>query len=309
MFSAQNKMSMNKQQYKERIHLLVEKLKTNEDRSYWQYLQSLVSENITNDKIDDIYELCIEKIIQKQAEDFYVRFPLNSIKQNLIEDFVRMESFRRKNNFEDFCLALYQQIECMTNTLCTNKMLDEIVSKMWSSPAYIEYKKGIKPDITRRLKDSEYNIAKLVLIASKETYLEKCKKSIQNQYALDKIRIVVYFVGYRGMMRIFDYENYVEMTSSLNDIYQCRNLNHRGMNHTEWEQKILDRIMPQKSYYYFKFLGTLAQYVNYIIEGYKELQNMLEYTKSITPKPIEPSLKVIRQIDPSLLNDGKKRIK
>ena len=84
---------------------------------------SVLSED---ERINQIYEYCIEKIIKQQADEFYADFPLQSIKDILIGDFVRMESFRRKDNFGDFCLSLYQQIECMTNKLCEKKELSVI---------------------------------------------------------------------------------------------------------------------------------------------------------------------------------------
>ena len=63
-----------------------------------------------DERINEIYEYCIEKIIKQQANEFYEDFPLQSIKDILIGDYIRMESFRRKDNFGDFCLSLYQQI-------------------------------------------------------------------------------------------------------------------------------------------------------------------------------------------------------
>ena len=42
---------------------------------------------------------------------------LVEIKSKLIEDFIRMEHFRRDDNFEDFCLAMFQQLEGTINFL------------------------------------------------------------------------------------------------------------------------------------------------------------------------------------------------
>lgn len=81
------------------------------------------------ERIAQIYEYCIEKVIRSQAIDFYKDFPLKSIIPTIVEDFVRMETFRRKDNFGDFCLSLYQQIECITNKLCTNPSLSAVVEK------------------------------------------------------------------------------------------------------------------------------------------------------------------------------------
>ena len=67
------------------------------------------------DHINEIYELCIEQIMRKQGEEFYADFPIESLRPQLIEDYNRMEHFRRKDDFYDFCLAMYQQIENITN--------------------------------------------------------------------------------------------------------------------------------------------------------------------------------------------------
>ena len=85
---------------------------------------SVLSED---ERINQIYEYCIEEIIRKQANEFYTDFPLQSIKDTLIGDFIRMESFRRKDNFGDFCLSLYQQIECITSRPLKSPFLRDIV--------------------------------------------------------------------------------------------------------------------------------------------------------------------------------------
>ena len=42
------------------------------------------SSNVSSSKIDDIYELCVEKIIREQAEQFYKNFPIKSIVLQLL---------------------------------------------------------------------------------------------------------------------------------------------------------------------------------------------------------------------------------
>ena len=95
---------------------------------------------LDDERINQIYEYCIEEVIRQQATEFYADFPLCTIKDDLIEDFVRMEFFRRKDNFGDFCLALYQQIERMTNTILSDERLSDITKSMWELPAYLNTK-------------------------------------------------------------------------------------------------------------------------------------------------------------------------
>lgn len=250
-----------------------------------------------DERINQIYEYCIEKIIKKQANEFYADFPLQSVKNILIGDYVRMESFRRKDNFGDFCLSLYQQIECMTNKLCENKDMSDITEKMWGHPAYLKIEKGKNPSINNR--SGDYTIASLVFFGNA---FEKSRESLQTQYPIDKIRTIVYFLGYKAEMKSSDYESFKEITTLLNDIYQCRNMNHRGNSQNQWEKKTFDRIIPLKSLYYFKFLGVLAQYVEYIKKGYDYIPTILDFCKTISPKKIErPAIKQVGYIPPEVL--------
>lgn len=259
-----------------------------------------------DERINQIYEYCIEKIIRQQAIEFYADFPLQSVKDTLVGDFVRMESFRRKDNFGDFCLSLYQQIECMTNSLCERKDLSDVTEKMWGYPAYLKIEEGKEPSICSR-DDKKRTIADLLFFGNNRqsgntNAFEKSRKSLQTQYAIDKIRTIVYFLGYKAMMKGIDYKPFVEITSLLNDIYQCRNMNHRGNTQSQWEKETFDRIIPLKSLYYFKFLGVLAQYVEYIKEGYPYIPTILDFCKTISQKKIEgPTIKQVGFIDPEEL--------
>lgn len=267
---------------------------------------------VEDERISQIYEYCIEKVIRDQAMDFYKDFPLESIIPTIVDDFVRMETFRRKDNFGDFCLSLYQQIECITNTLCTCPSLSAVVDKMMGCSPYVKSGKNIETTIENRV-DGEYTIAALLFPGqNKKTGLpysiEKSKMTLQSQYANDKMRILVYFIGYKTMMKSSDYESYIEFTSLLSDIYQCRNMNHRGNTLNEREQSTLNRISPLKSFYYFKFMGVLAQYVDYIRNGVDYIPELKKYSDIIKEKKISiPQPKVLGKID--LKDDGKKRIK
>ena len=265
---------------------------------------------LDDERIEQIYEYCIEKIIRKQAKEFYADFPIKSIVPILEEDFIRMESFRRKDNFGDFCLSLYQQIECMTNKLCEDSTLSDITSNMWGCPAYVKAEKDKPVDIADRL-SSDYSIANLIFPGQNKNTgvpycIEKSKSALQTQVAKDKMKIVVYFLGYKAIMKSSDYDSYREFTSLLSDIYQCRNMNHRGNTQNEWELAVFDRVYPLKSLYYFKFMGGLAQYVDYIKNGIGSIPEIKKYSDSIgkqkvpTPKP-----KILGKIE--IKDDRKKR--
>lgn len=267
---------------------------------------------VDDERIDQIYEYCIEKVVRKQAQEFYSDFPIPSLRSILIEDFCRMEAFRRKNNFGDFCLSLYQQIECMTNSLCTNPDLNIIAERMWGYPAYIKTGEGITPSLELRA-DSKVCVASFVFPGNnKKTGLpyavEKSKSSLQSLYANDKIRCVVYFLGYKAAMKSSDFESYKEFNSLLSDLYQCRNMNHRGNVLTSREKDTVDKILPYKAVYYLKFLGALTQYVEQIKRGWSYLPVLKNYVQTLPPRDVKVTgPKIIGKIE--LLQDNKKRIK
>lgn len=237
-----------------------------------------------NNQIDEIYEYCIEQILKKQAQDFYKDFPISRIKNGLIDDFVRMESFRRKNNFGDFCLALYQQIESIANSLCENAKLNDVALKMWGYPAYV---KNDKNSTIKDRVDSDYSIAKLVFSGNDKdgnpNFVSKSHQSIQTFTAREKVRTIIYFVCYQATMKSADFNSYIEITNSISDIYQCRNMNHRGNTLTDWEKQTLDRILPLQSYYSFKFMGVLAQFVHDVVRGFNNIDQLYKYTENIIP--------------------------
>lgn len=256
---------------------------------------------IDDERLSQIYEYCIEKIIRKQAEDFYKDFPISSIVPTLVNDYVRMESFRRKDNFGDFCLALYQQIENITNKICESPALSEITDKMWGHLAYVKAQEGQQEtDIKDRT--GKTDIANLIFYGTSKSGLpnavEKSKKTLQNQYASDKIRIIVYYYGFGTKLKNSDFDSFREITGLLNDVYQCRNMNHRGNTLNTWEEETINRIVPMKSLYYFKFLGCLAQFVSFIKKGDSEMPNILAYARSLEIKKVElPGLNIKGKMD------------
>lgn len=276
-------------------------------RKALKIMPSASSVSISDEKIDQIYEYCIEKIIRKQATEFYRGFPIESITLELIEDYVKMEFFRRKDDFGNFCLALYQQIENITNRLCEARVISDIAEKMWAYPAFVKKEINDRPD-------SDYLIAKLVFYGENKMtgqpyYVEKSRVALQAQYAMDKVRSIVYFIGYKAALTNSDFKSYVEFNSLMQDIYQCRNMNHRGNTLSEWEQNALDRIMPIKSLCYFKFMGGLSQYVEFVKSGYRVIAEIETYAKSLPEKKINlikpTGPKILGKID--LKDDGRKR--
>ena len=61
--------------------------------------------------------------------------------------------------------------------------------------------------------------------------------------------------------------------------------------------RILENVLTHKSYYYFKFMGILAQYVNFIKEGMAYLSMLNDFAQKYECKPLRQQLKVVGKIE------------
>lgn len=145
---------------------------------------------------------------------------------------------------------------------------------MWRCPAYIKTSydlKGASPIISER--KGNYTIADLIF--SKNESEDKSQKSISEMSAIVKIKIVVYYLGFRAMMFNNNYNDFQEIKSLFVDIYQCRNLNHRGNNPSEYQKEIINRVLAEKSFYYYKFLSGLIKYIEFVNSGFKNMETTI----------------------------------
>lgn len=273
------------------LAVLGDKLKRPENSWLYGEMQKMFSLMTDHDeKIDAIFELCVEQIIKEQAIRFYEYFPIESIKHQLVTDFIRMENFRRKDQFEDFCLAMYQQIECVTNCLGKDDNLNMVFEHLLGFPAYVKDNDYSKRLITENPEKPLYLVADLLF----NRHPEKVKRPLSEQYAIDKIRSIVYFVTFKGAMSNNDYERFVYLTDSLYEIYQYRNKNHRGNVIKDFEKKIYDKIDPHKSLYCLKFMGVLADFIESICEGFPLNTDFVRYCKGLEKKEIKPKGPVVK---------------
>ena len=269
----------------------------------------------SNDKLDEIYEYCIERVVKKQAEEYYMSFPIEGIRNQLIDDYCRMERFRRQDNFGDFCLAAYQQVEGICKALAKNSDLQAITQKLWAHPAYVyvgEWKNGAfvpALDIVVNVRTNDaYRVADLVFpgkdnIDNTPLANKKFSTPLPDQPAADLIRIIIYFVCYQATLKKTEYEYYVEFCKAIGQqLYQCRNLNHRGSGQTEWQKEIVDEVLSHQSVYYYKFIGELVRFVDTVSKGILALPQIAASIKNMPEKEMKiqlPGLSIKGKMDVS----------
>lgn len=203
-----------------------------------------------DDKISEIYEFCINEILLEQANQFYRDFKYTEIKDTLISDFVRMEKFKRQDNFEDFSLAVNQQIECIVNYLCTHDL------------DFCNYIIMNKNSIAFSIKENSYKLWQLVLTTNKkeEDANELFEKPLIEWDYNKKLKTVLYYFHFKKNLSF--YGDLKEFSNELNEIYQYRNKNHRGGKQYEWQKEITDKVDENKYRYYFRFMHYLEKFVS-----------------------------------------------
>lgn len=204
-----------------------------------------------NSLIQNIYEYCIEEVLEVQASEFYAKFPIQEIKDQLIVDYKKMEHERRQNDFDNFCLHMYQQIENISNYLFYSK-----IEKNWESK---KNKIAIKSEYNEDKRQYEY--PKFDGTTVEKLVFENRKDRIW--YANRIFRAVLYFFYYNKEITQSDF-NFNSISYAWNEIYQVRNKNHRGSKISEYQKKTLEKVMENESRVYFKFYGFLQDFVSNI---------------------------------------------
>ena len=207
-------------------------------------------------QIDDIYEYCIQKIIKEHSEQFYRDFKLLDIKSKLISDFVRMERFRRDDNFEDFCLAVFQQIEGIVNELSTTEIHQNFLKKLHINTHKVRNKTtGIYED---------QMLWQLILFPklSNEDLVKKTSKQLSEWDFLERYKLILYFFYFN--QKIYNYQDFQMIYFLGNELYQSRNLNHRGGSPSERQKTTIEKVKTNSHKYYFKFLGFLEDFTSKI---------------------------------------------
>lgn len=222
---------------------------------------SPVEEISKNSVIQNIHEYCVEQKIEKQATEFYNSFPIQEIKDRLLQDYKKMEHERRRDDFDNFCLCLYQQIENITNYLFETKVVPT-----WNNEKHTI---AIKSFYDRNQKQ-------YVLPTNKGVSIEKLVfqstdpiDDLSRWYANRKFRAILYFFYFNREVTSNDYA-FNSIYFTYEEIYQMRNQNHRGGKSSEYQKISLNKIKGNESKYYFKFYGFLQDFITKIEKNFKE---------------------------------------
>ena len=244
-----------------------------------------IKEDIQNGKIDEIYEFCVHKNLLQQANNVYSSFPIQSIKSQLVSKYIKMERARRENDFDDFGLRVYQQIELIVNTIAGDEEVEYVVEKMIRAP-YMTRSDRMDDRVSSRTDGSEsMNIGNFVLIHSDKANVSKSQKMnipLHEQYATDKVRLVVFFICFKGMIRsgkiinpdsrrqeyYKDYDEWIRYTQICSNIYTVRNRVHSGKEPSDYEVDRYEELTKNPEQTYLSFLSFLYFLIQGVNNGY-----------------------------------------
>lgn len=271
---------------------------------------SPVEEIAKHSVIQTIHEYCVEQKIEKQAIEFYQSFPILELKEKLIRDFKKMEHERRRDDFEGFCLSMYQQVEAIINFLFKSNLVKNKLRNERKSSAFIEWNSE-KKDWVRQ---SDQRLIPFLLMNinpekdqnspkynpnSKGPFFEMDEKS-ENKYFdkdgkpvidyirykkswnfVQKFRTILFYYYFNSELKNFDFEIIFKPGYYLNIM---RNQIHRESNPTEKQREIIDDITGKEGKYFLKFYGFLEDFLSQIEQNLLPTNNNSNQSKKTKQK-------------------------
>lgn len=250
-------------------------LKTSKDEFFRDELLNMISTSLPENEIAGhpllkrIYEHCIEEVIIKQSGDFYHDFKIEPIKSQLEIDFQRMEHERRRDNFEGFCLAMFQQLENIVNVIFLESDCKEKIRQTRREPFFTKWNTKQQ----KFIKEGAETVEQQLLLKFKPEQSQDIDKYFdRNSYPiidynpnrrswgfLNRYRAVLYFYYFSQVLKPYEIDDIYETGKIL---YQVRNENHRGSEPTPAGKKLLAKTKGSECLYYFKFYGFLVNFVS-----------------------------------------------
>lgn len=264
------KQDTNREYLKKLLLFLETRILSNQDNQWFAKDLYKILAPISDARISDIHEQCIESILREQATEFYKDFVIEDIKAQLISDFIKMEHWRRRNNIQEFCMALYQQLEAITNFICEKREFNLIWRNIRNAGFFTDIK---AKDI--RVRGNGKSIEQCIVYDSKNY-----SKELKDLVAMDKYKAILFLVVYKTNVDWNKVSFFNEDFNSGYDIYTMRNLNHRGNILNENKSERIDYILNNPTYAMCSLLGFYARFVYGINNGYHISKELIELAEN-----------------------------
>lgn len=260
----------NKENLKKLLNFLDKRILSNPtNRWFANSLYKLIAP-ASEARISEIHEQCIESILKKQAEEFYADFAIKELRPQLIADFIKMEHWRRRNNVREFCMALYQQIEAITNHLCADNSLILIWRNIRQAAFFADTK---AKDIKVR---AEGLSVERSIVYNPKNY----GKELNEFVAMDKFKAILFLIVYNTNVH---WNNRILFNRDFftgYNIYMVRNLNHRGNTTEQTASEPITEILNNPTFSMCSLLGFYAQFVEGINKNLPQLAVLVDWAET-----------------------------
>lgn len=294
-------MGQNKEELKKLLSFIDALTKQPGNEEFVAGLRALLfsdTPGIEKAKLEEIYEYCIERNSRNQATDFYKNLPIDEIRNELVESYVLMESFRRRGDFLNFCAHLFKQIEGIANYICNLPEYQEIFTNLLDCPAVIKYSQDPALLMVSREPKSP-TVPMLIYDGFGQNTEGKEKKDIalKKQYIQDKIKIAMYLAGYASCL--YSQNEFKSFSFNLSKLYLARcEADHSGNSRTEKQEVTFRETIANPGKYYIEFMALLNSVISKVSVGFRAKDALFKFASSYG---IEEYEGVVSSVLPSAL--------
>lgn len=196
--------------------------------------------------ITEIHEYCIKSILIEQAHGFYESFLIEELKSLLISRFIKMEQFKREDRYEEFCLAVFQQIETIVNYFFENDAVKDHIEKNRNQKACMKFDKVIEDYIPTGNK----TLGDIIFFKNDLSWSAAAKYK-----AVLYVKYYNYNIGYNT-------DTFFAKCKTEREIYSIRNLVHGGVILSDSQQGKADLSLANRYRNYLKYIGFLDDFVS-----------------------------------------------
>lgn len=231
-------------------------------------------------KLEEIYEYCIERNSRNQAADLYKNFPIEEIKNELVESYILMESFRRRGDFLNFCAHLFKQIEGVANYICNLPEYQKIFTNLLDCPAVIKYNQD--PTLLMVSRDPKSPTVPMLIyegFGQNTDGTHKKDTPLKRQYIQDKIKIAMYLAGYASCL--YSQSEFKSFSFNLSKLYLARcEADHSGNSRTEKQEVTFRETIANPGKYYIEFMALLNSVISKVSVGFLAKDALFKFAES-----------------------------
>lgn len=231
-------------------------------------------------KLEEIYEYCIERNSRNQATDFYKNFPIKELRNELVESYVLMESFRRRGDFLNFCAHLFKQIEGAANYICNLPEYQKIFTNLLDCPAVIKYNQD--PALLMVSRDPKSPTVPMLIYEGFGQNTDGTHKKdipLKKQYIQDRIKIAMYLAGYASCL--YSQNEFKSFSFNLSKLYLARcEADHSGNSRTEKQDVTFRETIANPGKYYIEFMALLNSVISKVSAGFLAKDALFKFAAS-----------------------------